>query len=975
MATNRPITFGGVGATLTAQDILCVATGAPVSLDPSGLERVKKYSIKKAGQDSSGVEASPSGSQGATGEVMLEHQARAVQAVRLMTLMKGGQCLAGVEALAAWLNSNCAPALPAADADFTVLAALARSLSGEHDVVSSDPDPPSRPDAVVLAGVDLGVFQSGTSASAGVAAVVVQSGKMLLEVANGVAGLTCEALGAHVKGFDADNLESSPYKSTLDVADDLRCLMEGSSLVNPKKGGIGAPRGVLGIPVYHGACRDALSSAYIAVRSELGASALDLNNVQCGCGAGLSGSPGLASALVSVCQGVVKAGAGSLERIDLLVERLPGLKPIQGKPGAEGGSTESEGVNGATTELLSVIQPFVAKAKDRLSQSRAHAGDVAKNLTIDEDVSGVRVALVASECVNVFMDLIALESVLAVLSLRAIEGPAPVIEEQEPDANEKKSKKGKKKGKGMVVGKGSGVLRSAVESCLMGSTDILDDGVKKTIAWPFEKEVTSGSALSTFLKGGKLFDPLQGDLPSFAKLVRSLIEANQVQRKPKIAKGTRDCLPEQMQIREKAFNTITNIFKQHGAVSIDTPIFELRETLMGKYGEDSKLIYDLADQGGEILSLRYDLTVPFARFVALQGVGNIKRYHIGKVYRRDQPQMTRGRFREFFQCDFDIAGSYSTMVPDAEVIKVLVEILSSLELGEFEVKLNHRKLLDATMAISGVPPNKFRTICSAIDKLDKETWETVRREMVEDKGLAPEVADKVGELVKLRGRPLELLETLMEPEHIFYKNPDSKVALEELKLLFGFLEAMNALGPVTLDLSLARGLDYYSGVIYEAVLKGGNVGSIAAGGRYDKLVGMFSGKDVPAVGVSIGIERVFSIMEGLLRAKAEQTGVPIRAAETQVLVSSIGNNMQTKRMEICAELWAAGIKAEFGFKPNPKMGDQLNYVLENGIPYMVLFGGDELEKGIVKIKNIDQRTEEEVRKDNLVSELSSSLGI
>ncbi|GFR48349.1 hypothetical protein Agub_g10236, partial [Astrephomene gubernaculifera] len=334
-----------------------------------------------------------------------------------------------------------------------------------------------------------------------------------------------------------------------------------------------------------------------------------------------------------------------------------------------------------------------------------------------------------------------------------------------------------------------------------------------------------------------------------------VVEANQARRKPKIPKGTRDFLPDQMAIREKAFAMITSVFKRHGAVAIDTPVFELRETLMGKYGEDSKLIYDLADQGGEILSLRYDLTVPFARFAAVHSIGNIKRYHIGKVYRRDQPQMNRGRFREFFQCDFDIAGAYAPMVADAEVLKVLTEILTDLRLGPYVVKLNHRGLLDAMLAVAGVPPQKFRPICSAIDKLDKEPWEAVRAEMVGDKGLPEEVADKIGEFVVLRGEPLALLAQLSAPDHPLAQHPQGKAALDELSAMCGMLDAMGALGPLSLDLSLARGLDYYTGVIYEAVLQGANVGSIAAGGRYDKLVGMFSGKDVPAVGVSIGIER------------------------------------------------------------------------------------------------------------------------
>lgn len=162
----------------------------------------------------------------------------------------------------------------------------------------------------------------------------------------------------------------------------------------------------------------------------------------------------------------------------------------------------------------------------------------------------------------------------------------------------------------------------------------------------------------------------------------------------KVAKGTRDFQPYQMAIRAKAFEIITSVFKKHGAVEIDTPVFELKETLMGKYGEDSKLIYDLEDQGGEILSLRYDLTVPFARFIATHNYPSMKRYHIGKVYRRDNPQMSKGRFREFYQCDFDIAGpNYGRMIPDAEVIKVVVEILEKLDAGTFVIKINHRLLL------------------------------------------------------------------------------------------------------------------------------------------------------------------------------------------------------------------------------------------------------------------------------------------
>lgn len=206
-----------------------------------------------------------------------------------------------------------------------------------------------------------------------------------------------------------------------------------------------------------------------------------------------------------------------------------------------------------------------------------------------------------------------------------------------------------------------------------------------------------------------------------------------------------------MAIREQIFSTVTNIFKRHGAITIDTPVFELKEILAGKYGEDSKLIYDLEDQGGEKCSLRYDLTVPFARYLAENGVSNLKRYHIAKVYRRDQPAMNRGRMREFYQCDFDIAGVYDPMVPDAEALRVMSEILSGLDIGNFTIKVNHRKILDGMFEVCGVPAEKIRTISSAVDKLDKMSWSDVKKEMVEEKRLAEEVADRIGEYVKLKG--------------------------------------------------------------------------------------------------------------------------------------------------------------------------------------------------------------------------------
>ncbi|XP_035756640.1 histidine--tRNA ligase, cytoplasmic [Egretta garzetta] len=359
----------------------------------------------------------------------------------------------------------------------------------------------------------------------------------------------------------------------------------------------------------------------------------------------------------------------------------------------------------------------------------------------------------------------------------------------------------------------------------------------------------------------------------------------------KTPKGTRDYSPKQMAIREKVFNAIITCFKRHGAEVIDTPVFELKETLTGKYGEDSKLIYDLKDQGGELLSLRYDLTVPFARYLAMNKITNIKRYHIAKVYRRDNPAMTRGRYREFYQCDFDIAGQFDPMIPDAECLKIVHEILSDLQLGDFLVKVNDRRILDGMFAVCGVSDSKFRTICSSVDKLDKMPWEEVRSEMVGEKGLSPEAADHIGEYVQLRG------------EHR----------------------------------------------------------------RYDGLVGMFDpkGRKVPCVGVSIGIERIFSILEQRLEASEEK----IRTTETQVLVASAQKKLLEERLKLISELWDAGIKAEVLYKKNPKLLNQLQYCEDTGIPLVAIVGEQELKDGVVKLRVVATREEVNVRRENLVEEI------
>ncbi|XP_016468863.1 histidine--tRNA ligase, cytoplasmic-like [Nicotiana tabacum] len=493
-----------------------------------------------------------------------------------------------------------------------------------------------------------------------------------------------------------------------------------------------------------------------------------------------------------------------------------------------------------------------------------------------------------------------------------------------------------------------------------GTTALLQFLKDRLLSMPIQTEAFE-NLVRHFLS---LLDPKDSGFGTLLRKVKDIVESNESRRLPKLPKGTRDFAKEQMAIREKAFSIIVEVFKRHGASALDTPAFEMRETLMGKYGEDSKLIYDLADQGGELCSLRYDLTVPFARYVAMNGLTSFKRYQIAKVYRRDNP--SKGRYREFYQCDFDIAGQFEKMMPDFEVIKILTELLDELDIGEYEVKLNHRKLLDGMLAICGVPQEKFRTICSSIDKLDKQSFEQIKKEMVDEKGLSDEISDRIGTFVKWRGPPVELLSKLKQ-ERSFLENNESSLALDELDIMFKALERSRCIDRVVFDLSLARGLDYYTGVIFEAVFKGATqVGSIAAGGRYDNLIGMFGTRQVPAVGISLGIERVFAIMEQVQKDKNQE----IRATETQVLVSILGDD-SALAAELVGELWNAKVKAEFMI--HKKVMKHIDRARDSRIPWMVLVGERELSEGVVKLKDVVAAIDYEVPRGNLVNDLCRRL--
>eukprot|EP01103_Thecamoeba_quadrilineata_P002340 TRINITY_DN1230_c0_g1_i1.p1 TRINITY_DN1230_c0_g1~~TRINITY_DN1230_c0_g1_i1.p1 ORF type:complete len:505 (-),score=99.61 TRINITY_DN1230_c0_g1_i1:3-1349(-) len=442
----------------------------------------------------------------------------------------------------------------------------------------------------------------------------------------------------------------------------------------------------------------------------------------------------------------------------------------------------------------------------------------------------------------------------------------------------------------------------------------------------------------------------------------------------------RDHGPEEMRIRRKVIEQIRSVFLRAGAIELETPALELKEVLLGSYGEDQKLIYDVQDQGGELLALRYDLTVPFARYTAANRLPAIKRFQIAPVWRRDNPSMTRGRLREFYQCDFDIAGTYDTMIPEAECVSIMCDILDPLlDDIAYTVKVNHRKLLDGILGHSGVPENLFSPIASAIDKLDKSPWKEVREEMLQ-KGISAEVADKLGEYAVINSfdrkqSPTELVDYLLTTS--LASNPSAAEGLKEMKSLFRYVAAYGRLDKLSFDLSLARGLSYYSGFVVETVAHGTviedgkavGVGSICGGGRYDSLVDAFGSRKLPAVGFSVGIERIFAIIQG--RSKKVIT-------DTQALVVSVEDVFE-QRIRLCCALRKAGIVTEIVLDFNPNLKKQLKYAQSNGIPFVVFVGRKGLVVDVplgdesVVIKDMSKSTQVVVNESDVADKIKSLL--
>lgn len=435
---------------------------------------------------------------------------------------------------------------------------------------------------------------------------------------------------------------------------------------------------------------------------------------------------------------------------------------------------------------------------------------------------------------------------------------------------------------------------------------------------------------------------------------------------PRTFKGTRDLLPDDMKIRENLISTIKGSFKLFGFSPLETPAIEFLEILAGKYGDDAeKLLYPLKYKDGKTLALRYDLTVPLARVMAMNPhlPKPFKRYQIQPVWRADNPQLKKGRFREFYQCDVDTVG-IEELTADAEIIAVMVDVFEKLDIGRAVVKLNSRKILRGIVLGAGLNDSDEKSVCRSIDKLDKDGLPRVRGELI-DKKFSIKSVDFICGLLdnfKLGNEGLDYLSN---------KVPDSEAltnGINDIKHIMDILSEMGITGDkVEFDYSLARGLDYYTGPIFEAVFPDFNgVGSVAGGGRYDDLIGVFSKVSLPAVGTSFGLERIFTLMKDK-HIREEEKSFPF-----EVLVTYMDETLRADYFSIVKELRDNNISSEVYFKPD-KMKKQFGYADKKNIPLVITLGSDEKKVGELSIKSLKHGEQKTIKRENLLTEINDYL--
>lgn len=455
-------------------------------------------------------------------------------------------------------------------------------------------------------------------------------------------------------------------------------------------------------------------------------------------------------------------------------------------------------------------------------------------------------------------------------------------------------------------------------------------------------------------------------------------------QKPSIPKGTRDFSPAEMACRNYIFDTVKSIFKKYGYAPLETPAMENLTTLLGKYGDEGdKLLFKILNSGeafagvdAEELShsnalslkvcekgLRYDLTVPFARYV-VQHQNEItfpfKRFQIQPVWRADRPQ--KGRYREFYQCDVDVIGSQS-QINELELVQIADEVFRKLDINVC-IKINNRKVLQGLAEIIG-HPDKLVDITVAIDKIDKIGLQAVKEELAE-RGIDSDGIAILEPILQMQGtnrEKLAAIRTVLSGRGAAPGSTASEVGLngvDELEELFNYIESASIKQKVEIDLSLARGLNYYTGAIFEVKALDFQIGSICGGGRYDNLTGIFGLPNISGVGISFGADRIYDVLKGLDK-------FPKDAIEgTKLLFSNMGSAETAYALPIAAQLRSQGISCEI-YPDNTKLKKQFDYATKKGIRYFAIIGEDEIKAGEVTLKDLTTGTQQRVPKEELNS--------
>ncbi len=457
--------------------------------------------------------------------------------------------------------------------------------------------------------------------------------------------------------------------------------------------------------------------------------------------------------------------------------------------------------------------------------------------------------------------------------------------------------------------------------------------------------------------------------------------------KPSIPKGTRDFSAVEMVKRNHIFNTISTVFKKYGYQEIQTPTMENLSTLTGKYGDEGdKLIFKVLNSGdflanvpsaklaaknSQLLTseisekaLRYDLTVPFARYVVMHRNEisfPFKRYQIQPVWRADRPQ--KGRYREFYQCDADVVGSES-LINEAEFVLIYHEALNRLGLKDFTVKINNRKILSGIADIIG-KPELIIDMTVAIDKLDKIGFGGVSKELIE-RGFTESDIDKLKPIINLSGSNEEKLNSLRS---VLASSKTGLKGISEIETIFSYLSRLSipdsqySILKLELDITLARGLNYYTGAIFEVKTNEVAMGSIGGGGRYDDLTGMFGLSDLTGVGISFGADRIYDVLEEL-KLFPENT-----SQSTKVLISNFDYEAENYALTLLQQLRNAGISAEI-YPSSAKLKKQMSYADDKNIPFVILIGSEEMETGLLSLKNMKTGEQQKLSKQQIIAYLS-----